>query len=121
MILLWWQLWSFAAEKEIIAMFDTRKFSSSSVMDQGLRSYMLKVYNYMTAALAFSGVLAYLGVTFEPLALLLFRVTALGVAPSGFSWMLFFVQIGIAFYFSARITTMSVSRANTLFWVFDVI
>ena len=99
-------------------MFDTRKFSSASVMDQGLRSYMLKVYNYMTAALAFSGILAYLGVTFEPLALLLFRVTPLGVSPSGFSWLLFFVQIGIAFYFSARIGTMSAARASTLFWVF---
>lgn len=99
-------------------MFDIRKFTQTATMDQGLRAYMLKVYNYMTTALLLTGALAYLGVTFEPLARMLFRVTPMGVVPSGFSWMLFFVQIGIAFYFSARIATMPFSRAQTLFWIF---
>lgn len=99
-------------------MFDIRNFTQSATVDQGLRSHMLRVYNYMTTALLLSGVLAYLGVTFEPLATLLFKRTHFGVVPSGFSWVLFFAQIGIAFYFSARIAQISFSRAQGLFWAF---
>ena len=99
-------------------MFNIKNFSHTESIDQGLRSYMLTVYNYMTTALVLTGVLAYLGVTFEPLARLLFRVTPMGVVPSGVSWLLFFVQIGIAFYFSARIATMPFARAQMLFWIF---
>ncbi|MCY4414067.1 MAG: Bax inhibitor-1/YccA family protein [Alphaproteobacteria bacterium] len=99
-------------------MFDIKNFSHAASVDQGLRAHMLRVYNYMTTALLVSGLLAYLGVTFEPLASLLFRRTPMGIAPSGFSWVLFFVQIGIAFYFSARIASMSFARAQGLFWAF---
>ena len=33
--------------------------SQSTVIDQGLRDYMMKVYNYMTSGLAISGLVAW--------------------------------------------------------------
>ena len=36
---------------------------TAAEIDQGLRSYMLKVYNYMASALALSGIVAYLFAT----------------------------------------------------------
>ena len=42
--------------------FNQRSFTKTadqSVIDQGLRAYMLKVYNYMTMGLLITGVVAY--------------------------------------------------------------
>ena len=42
--------------------FNQRSFSKTadqSVIDEGLRAYMLKVYNYMTTGLLFTGLVAY--------------------------------------------------------------
>ena len=36
----------------------TRSSASEAIIDQGLRSYMLKVYNYMGSALALTGFIA---------------------------------------------------------------
>jgi len=100
-------------------MFDIKNFTKSSAVDQGLRSYMLSVYNYMASALLVTAILAHLGATVEPLSLLLFRLTPMGgIEPTGFTWLLFFMQIGIAFYFSARVATMPFARAQGLFWAF---
>ncbi len=98
-------------------MFDI-KMTKTAAMDQGLRSYMLLVYNYMGAALLVTGVLAFIGIHFAPLANLLFRRTYAGIAPSGFCWLLFFAQMGIVFYFSARIATMPFAQAKVLFWTY---
>ena len=34
--------------------------TEAGVVDQGLRAYMLRVYNYMASGVAFTGVVAYL-------------------------------------------------------------
>ena len=38
---------------------NTYSQSQSTVIDQGLRDYMMKVYNYMTSGLAISGLVAW--------------------------------------------------------------
>ncbi len=40
-------------------------YKTGEMIDQGLRSYMLKVYNLMALGLAITGVAAYLGFTFR--------------------------------------------------------
>ena len=52
----------------------TRSSASEAIIDQGLRAYMLKVYNYMSSALALTGIVALLTArfaveSFEPLIL----------------------------------------------------
>ena len=51
-----------------------RSSASEAIIDQGLRSYMLKVYNYMASALVLTGFVALLTAkfavqSFEPLIL----------------------------------------------------
>jgi FtsH-binding integral membrane protein len=86
-------------------------------IDEGLRSYMLQVYNYMATGLAVTGVAA-LG-----LFLLGFQdgqLTAIGQAvwASPLRWVVMLAPLGMVFYLSARVHKMSVAGAQTAFWIF---
>ncbi len=97
----------------------------AGAIDQGLRSYMLGVYNYMAIALAVTG-LAAIG-TFK---------LAVGVGPDGamhltdigtmlytspLKWVVMLAPLGLVFWLSARINSMSVGGAQTLFWVYSAL
>jgi len=79
-------------------------------IDQGLRSYMLKVYNYMASAVALSGIVAYL-VASSPTALQMIHGTPL-------KWVVMFAPLGMVFFLSARMHKMSLFAAQASFWVF---
>lgn len=84
--------------------------SSAADIDQGLKSYMLRVYNYMAGALGLSGVVAYMVGTNEVL------MQAIFGTPLAFVVML--APLGFVWFFSAKVHSMSVSAAQTCFWVF---
>ena len=62
--------------------------AESHVIDQGLRSYMLKVYNYMGSALLVTGIVALLTFKFAVLSLSPLQFTPLGnsLYSSGLAW-----------------------------------
>lgn len=82
-------------------------------IDEGLRSYMLSVYNYMALALALTGLTAWV-VSTSPAALQLIFGTPL-------KWVVMLAPLGFAFFLSARIHAMSVSAAQLTFWAFAVV
>lgn len=95
--------------------------AETGVIDQGLRSYMLRVYNYMASGVAITGVVAYLtymfavvdsgaGLQLTPFGNLIFA--------SAFKWVVIFAPLGMVFFLSARINSMSLSAAQISFWVF---
>ena len=92
-------------------------------IDQGLRAYMLSVYNYMAIGVGITGVVAYvffmLAVTQDPAtgakALSEFG-RVLFVSP--LKWVVMLAPLGMVFLISARINKMSVSAAQLSFWVF---
>lgn len=95
--------------------------AETGVIDQGLRSYMLRVYNYMASGVAITGVVAYLtymfavvdsgaGLQLTPFGNLIFA--------SAFKWVVILAPLGMVFYLSARINSMSLSAAQISFWVF---
>ena len=98
------------------------KTVDQAVIDEGLRAYMLKVYNYMTTGLLLTGFIAYFfgkasveaylpnGVALTPLGDTLFN--------SGLSWVIMLAPLGFVFYLSARINKMSVASAQITFWLF---
>ena len=97
-----------------------RSSASEAIIDQGLRSYMLKVYNYMGSALALTGFIALLTAkyavqSFEPLIL-----SPLGnsLYNTGLAWVVMLAPLGVVFYMSFGINKMSASKAQTVFWVF---
>lgn len=83
--------------------------AAAPVIDQGLREYMLRVYNYMASGLALTGIIAYLGYRTD-------IYTALAGSP--LIWVVMLAPLGVVFYLSARIHSMSFSSAQTWFWVY---
>src|SRR6056300_350166 len=85
------------------------------VMDEGLRAYMLKVYNYMATGILLTGIVALL--TFKMSVVTndagsIVGLTSVGNAiyMSGLKWLVMLVSFGI--------NKMSASKAQTTFWVF---
>ncbi|HUC62843.1 MAG TPA: Bax inhibitor-1/YccA family protein [Alphaproteobacteria bacterium] len=79
-------------------------------IDQGLRSYMLRVYNYMASGLALTGIVAY-AVASSPAAMRAIFGTPL-------QWVAIFAPLILVFVLSARINSMKASTAHALFWLY---
>ena len=94
--------------------------AESHVIDQGLRSYMLKVYNYMGSALLVTGIVALLTFKFAVLSLSPLQFTPLGnsLYSSGLAWVVMLAPLGVVIYMSFGIAKMSASKAQTVFWIF---
>ena len=105
--------------------FNQRSFTKTvdqAAIDEGLRAYMLKVYNYMTTGLVLTGFIAYFfgkasveayvpgGVILTPVGNMLFN--------SGLSFIIMLAPLGFVFYLSARINKMSAASAQITFWLF---
>jgi hypothetical protein len=91
------------------------------VVDEGLRAYMIRVYNYMAAGLGITGVVAYLTYSMAVVQTSAgMQLTQFGnfMFASSFRWVVFLAPLGMVFYLSARITRMSVGGAQTAFWIF---
>lgn len=87
-------------------------------VDQGLRSYMLKVYNYMAAGLGITGIAAY--ATFHAAVDASGGLTAFGSAIflSPLRWVVIFAPLALVFFLSFRVHKMSVTAAQATFWVY---
>jgi len=85
----------------------------STVLDQGLREYMLKVYNYMTMGLALTGATAYFASTSPELMATLFQ--------SPLAWVVMLAPLGFVIALSFGIHKMSVSTAQIVFWVYAMV
>ena len=96
---------------------------STVVMDEGLRSYMLKVYNYMASGILITGIISLL---FFKLSVntdasgAIISLTSLGntLFFSGFKWIVMLAPLGVVFYMSFGINKMSASKAQITFWIF---
>ncbi len=107
----------------------TGGIAQTGAIDEGLRSYMLRVYNYMAVGLGITGLAAIgaymMAVTGDPAAAAArlengTLLTQLGVMlySSPLKWVVMLAPLGLVFFLSARIGKMSVSAAQTSFWVF---
>lgn len=105
-------------------MADLRNYQSRAqtgeVIDQGLRAYMLKVYNLMALGLAITGVAAYLSFQF---AFADGQLTAFGQAiyASPLRWVVILAPLAAVFFLSFRINQMSVAAAQTTFWIYSAL
>ena len=90
---------------------------TGAVIDEGLRSYMLRVYNLMAFGLAITGLVAYFA---SQAAIADGQLTAFGQAiyVSPLKWVVMLAPLALVFFLSFRIHTMSVSAAQTTFWVY---
>lgn len=83
---------------------------SRALIDEGLRAYMLRVYNYMASGLALSGIIAILTASSPAMLGLVFGTPL--------KWVVLLAPLGIVFFLSARVSKMSAGAAQATFWVF---
>ena len=90
---------------------------SGAMIDEGLRAYMLKVYNLMALGLAITGVAAF--VTWQ-MAVQDGHLTQFGQVLYGspLRWVVMLAPLAVVFFLSFRINSMSVAAAQTTFWVY---
>lgn len=84
--------------------------ASAAQVDEGLRSYMLKVYNYMCIALGLTGAVAYVASTSQTM------MSAIYGTP--LQWVVMLAPLGLVFFLSARINHMKAQTAQMVFWVY---
>ena len=94
-------------------------------VDQGLRSFMLGVYNNMVVGLGISGLVA-LGL--NAIAVAGYQGSRPLLTPTGqflyaspFKWVLMLAPLAFIFVFSFRMDRMSASSARTMFWAFAAV
>ncbi|GJE26767.1 Bax inhibitor-1/YccA family protein [Methylobacterium organophilum] len=94
-------------------------------VDQGLRSFMLGVYNNMTVGLGISGLVA-LGLNM--LSVAAYQGTRPILTPFGqalytspLKWVLMLAPLAFIFVFSFRMDRMSSASARTMFWAFAAV
>lgn len=79
-------------------------------IDQGLRSYMMQVYNYMMGGVALTGVVAYLVSTNEALITLMYTTPL--------KWVVLFAPLVMVFALSASVHKLSYGATQICFWLF---
>src|SRR2546430_16300594 len=97
--------------------------AATTVVDEGLRAYMLRVYNYMLLGLGITGAASWLtylaSVTTDPAAAATrlpngVMLTSIGVAlfTGPLVWVLMLGSLGLVFFLSFRISKMSFAAAQ---------
>ena len=105
------------------ARYGTTAARDRVAVDEGLRAYMLGVYNYMTIGLAITGAVALgtfmLAVATDP-ATGARSLTDIGqlLYASPLKWVIMLAPLALVFFMSFRIETLSVGAAQGIFWVF---
>lgn len=102
----------------------TKTFAGTqSSYDEGLRSYMLKIYNYMATALVITGIAAYATINVTPIRNLMFQVSSDGqlIGTTGINIVVTFAPIAIAIYLLSSFNRISIEGAKGLFWTYAVL
>jgi len=90
-------------------------------IDQGLRAYMLGVYNYMGTGLVVTAAFAFLFARTPALLELLYQVGPRGFQPTGLGWVATFAPLGLMLYLSFAIQRISAATAQILYWAFTAL
>jgi len=99
-----------------------RSGTAAGVVDQGLRAYMIGVYNYMTLGLGVTGLVAYgafrLGTVETANGKLALNDFGHAIYVSPLRWLIVLSPLALVFYISARLNSMSVASARNAFLAF---
>jgi uncharacterized protein len=98
----------------------------AAVVDAGLRAHMIRVYNYMAGGVALTGLLAW--VTYQAAGgdqIVAVGRSITGLTPFGHAifgtplmWLLFLAPLGLVFFLSYRIGSLSAETARLVFFVY---
>ena len=102
-------------------MFETTKTQAQPLVDEGLKDYMLKVYNFMAGGLAVTALAAYICLN-TPLINLFFSVNSSGQASmSALGWIILFAPLVMVFAFSWVLSRGTPQQIQLVFWGFSAV
>jgi FtsH-binding integral membrane protein len=98
-------------------MFEQHSVNTAKVanIDAGLRSYFLRVYNYMASALILTGLVAYFAANSEGFINLMFNAEG-GRSP--LAWVIMFAPLGMVIFLSVRLNALSEQAVKAAFWAY---
>lgn len=99
--------------------------AQATVLDAGLRAYMLRVFNWMASGLLLTGIVAY-GIAHTDAMNYLYPTVQnaqgfLVHKPSGLAYLLMFAPLAFVMVLSFGVNRLSRTAAQTLFWVFAAV
>ena len=100
--------------------------AETHIVDEGLRTYMLKVYNYMASGVFLTGVISLFlfklsgGYNIQVSPMGITGLTSVGKAlySSPLVWIIMLAPLGVVLYMSFGIRKMSAAKAQGTFWIF---
>jgi FtsH-binding integral membrane protein len=105
--------------------------TDAATVDAGLRSYMLRIYNYMSIGLAITGLAAlgvYMAAVADPSAADAIRVGKLSLTPFGWQvyvgplkWLFMLAPLAMVLVISFGIERLKPATAQMLFWAFSAL
>lgn len=96
----------------------TTATSQISAVDQGLRSYMLKVYNYMASGVLLTAIIAYFAGTSDAFLGAMLTQTDMGYKMSALGWLVTFAPLAMVFFMMFRLNSMSTQTLQITFWAY---
>lgn len=96
--------------------------TKSKMLDEGLRIYIIKVYNHMCLALTLTAIAAMIAISFDSIASLLFVSDHTGelVGLTGIGMVILFVPLIISIYMSFKFQTLSPDESRALLWAYSI-
>jgi hypothetical protein len=80
----------------------------TTTTDEGLRAYMLRIYNYMAAGVGLTGLVSFFT----------YQLSGPALLQSPLMWVLALAPLALVFFISSRINTLSVEAARRLFFIY---
>ena len=94
--------------------------SAAREIDEGLRSYMLQVYNYMAGGLALTALTVYLLLSTGAIAAF-FNITPAGASLSLLGWIALLSPLALVLYFGHSVARGSLFQVKVVFWLFSAL
>lgn len=94
---------------------------SRAGVDEGLRRYMLRVYNYMALGIALTGVISFTVANTPAVLQLFYAQTATGIQPTILAYIAMFAPLAFVLIISFGINRLSTPAVQALFWAFAAV
>lgn len=94
--------------------------AQARTIDEGLRSYMLKVYNFMAGGLCLTGIAAWL-IANTSLLGVFFNITPQGATLSGLGWLALIAPLILVFAFSWVVSSGTAKQVQMMFWGYSLL
>lgn len=93
----------------------------TTVINEGLRQYLMKVFNYMAGGLCITALVSWLMISNPSILRIFYNITPQGASLSGFGWLAFLAPLVIVFAFGWVINRGTAAQVKGVFWLYSAL